>query len=352
MLALTLETSLVTLIACAVATTFLLLITKNEWGRFAVVVGLISIATILISIVQGGVLSTTGGETGASSFAFNFDGKIHYHHGATAALSKVIALWEWKFFREFGIHLALFVASGIYFVRKKKIDGFLILLFLCAAAHFLIPLFIRFTPRLHEMNRFFFVFFGTASLVCGIYLWETCLKQKASKVKFIFGSILVVLMLTAGTLNASARLFLPSLNIERAPLFPTMPEISEDERLVNEWVRENTTIEDYFFLHAGNTTDERWKNRVSFISHTGRFSIGFGFEDAKPEFKEIMDNIEESCNSDLMRQMEIKYLLIQTEPRANWFASQCTKSDWKRVYDGGNGTREYPQIFQLLPLFP
>jgi len=312
--------------------------TDLHWKQSASIAGCIFLPLLVLAFFQGGVLSVHDGDATSASFAVGFDGRLHIDGGP---MQETIALWEPLFLRDFGLQIGLMAWGIVYAWKRKKTSSFLLFLGLLAGLHFLIPVFVRFLPRAHEMNRFFFVAFGLSSILIGIVLSEKLLAS-SSRLKRNTGYALLTCLLFAGILNAAVRITFPSLRAQASPLFPTLPSISSSQEVMYRWISSHTTIDDYFYLHSGSRLPG--SERALFAYHVGRFVIETSY--AKPKaIIEPLTRIEEQCDIKAVQGLSIRYLVIENAERAEWFSAHCTPSDWTVQYDGAAAGKTYPRIF-------
>lgn len=328
--ALCLETSLVTLLAAlAAAAALTVLLPQKEIPRTRIigVSGAIIVCTALAALLLGGVLTSREGHVAASAFAFGFDGLLHVDGGPR---KETIALWSWTFIRDFGLHIILLAIASAW-AWKRRATTFLFLI-LIAWMHFLIPLFVRYPERYHEMNRFFFVAFGISSVVIGILLHETWLRGARWKRNAALAGIAG--MLLAGTLNVLFVLAFPNLRLERSAILPQLPAATPEERKMAEWV---LAADDRQHFYLPQQTTSRL-DRVLFAHRTGRFVIdGSQSFDAGP----ALSTMEETCATAAAQALRIDFVVIPNAESASWFARHCTAEDWTLEYDGGASSRVY-----------
>lgn len=340
-IALTTETSFVLLLASMASYSIALLLIRSASVQQTILPYLcIAILAVLIALFQGGILSTLSHDSDASHFVFAFDGRIHYDNSIA---KHTIALWEWRFIRDFGLHIIFSIFALLSFWKRKQM--FLLFIGIVAYAHMFAPLFVRFTPRLHEMNRLFYPWFGLSSLLIGIYLWNQWL-TKSEGPRRVIGIIIVAMMLLASTLNTSVRLIFPELELEKTSLFPKLPAISKDEQELYAWVQNHTSVKDYFYLHDSFTDIPLLKERQRFSAHTGRHAIGQYFEQLSADYENAFLAIEQQCSAAAFAKAKLKYFVILTEERADWFATHCKSSEWEKLFPENEHT--YPGIYKIL----
>ena len=356
-LALCMETGLVMLMAALVAFAALLilldLLNRRSVSRssslFAfssfVILGL----ALFIARHQGGILTTLSGDVGTNAFSVSFDGRLHFNPDGTS-----IALWDWHLYREFGLPLLLLPFSIVFSWRRRKTQPFLLLLCILALANYSAPFVVHFGARPHETNRLLFTALSISGFLGALMLGETWLVS-AKQTKRIAAHLLIASMLVSSTVYLVFRLAFPTLRFESAPLFAGMPAITESEAAMYEWVNEHTTYADHFYMgvnlaelrppYKPSPTDIQLP-RITFMTYTGRKTIGpilyiLSFpKDKLPLF----DQIEADCAPETFRQLQIRYLMIDTPARAQWFQSRCTAAAWKTAYRDSSGI---PRIEEL-----
>ena len=346
-LALNMETTFVLLIAAVCCFSVMVLATSPGQLRRTIAIGaVILLPATLIALMQGGTLSEMSGSTGAGAFTWNLTGRIF--HDANIA-NDSIALWDLRFLRDYGLHLALFLFATLFFWRRRTSTAlsvnaslFPLLLFLIATAHFLVPLVLFYPAFPGQLLRFFHVYFSLGSLLIALALWDTLLSDRSSATRRKFGWTLVLLMLIAGTLNAAVRLTFPTLRFERTELFPSMPKADAAQETMFDWVRANTTLDDYFFIHSHENLLEE-KDRLIFAFSTGRFVIGWGnHSETTPEKTAHIRAITETCDDTSLSLLSVRYIAVPAARQAAWFEAQCDSGRWVPVYIGG---KRYPVVY-------
>jgi hypothetical protein len=346
-LANTMETTLLTLVVTLVA--FLPIVylqMPGRWKEYILVCLLIFVPVLIIGFTQGGTLSTQSGAASPGQFTLNLTG--HIFHDANIANDSIV-LWEWRFFREFGLHVILSILAGIFFWKKK--NTFALFILTLAFIHFLIPLIVFYKPFPGNLLRFFYTAFSISSLAIGIYIWEVMLypaSRSAGKLRFFGGVALISAMLFAGILNVAVRLVFPTLRLEATEFFPSLAQETEASKKMYSWVRTNTTLQDYFFIFNTEEKDpiggpETLKDRLRFSYSTGRFVIGSANISAPPPDKMALIHGAERCELPAFEALHIRYLVVPSERQAPWFKTTCTPAHWKLVYGGSD---PFPRIYE------
>lgn len=297
--------------------------------------------SILIAVTQGGPLSEMHGSTGTGAFTWNLSGRIYHDNNIG---NDSIAAWDLRFWRDYGFHLVLFLGATAFFWRRRKTAPFALLLVLLALMHFAVPVVLFYGVFPAQLLRFFYVYFSLGSLLIALMLWEAFFAVPSRR---IIGSIVVVMLLTASALNTLVRLTFPSLRLQATEVFPSMPRVDAAQSAMHAWVRQNTTLEDYFFVATvWNNQDARTmeKDRLIFAFSAARFAISFGNHSTPaPEITAHIRAMNERCANDAFDALHVRYIVVPTERQAAWFAAECDRARWRPVFTGGE---MYPIIYE------
>ena len=88
------------------------------------------------------------------------------------------------------------------------------------------------------------------------------------------------------------------------------------------------------------------KDRILFMMETGRYSVGpLSMWDHPKRLRELSRVAEERCQKEAFGELGVRYLVIHTKERRDWFLSRCARSRWILRYDGGGDG--YPRIYEL-----
>jgi len=229
----------------------------------------------------------------------------------------ILPIWSFEFLLQWGLLLLLFLWSFFYLYKKRK-SKYLIFLILCFGVFFLMPFLFSFpmAVKADGLERFFFPANLIAGLMIGILLAELYLKFALSEKKWqrrgiVFLAVLLIfqaiiflsIYLTIGyppaKWNNSNEFFTSSRNFEK-PAY--------------DWVKKNTTINDYFLLTEKN---ERYTSpNLKFILNTGRMAPIYRYYTSDkggsiniPQFH-FFKEIELSCRQELVRALGFKYIFV------------------------------------------
>lgn len=348
-LALTLEQAFVVLIGAAVLYCGILYVIERSdmvgdqaWRRGASFTICVLFTSLLIAIVQGGILSSPARDVGYSSFRIGFDGLLHLKS------MESVWLWEWPVLRDYGFPFLSLLVSLAYFWRRRLC---LPTLLLCTIAllHFVLPLFVDFLPRITEMNRLFYTAISLSSFLLGVLLSETLLHHPSRYLRLL-GLGLTAALLLSGAVYLPLRTVFPTFRVERSPLFARMPEVSPERKALYDWVRHHTSINDYFYIRTINDELDPQLDRILFMTHAARYTIGplmwrFSFTD---EQLSLLESIEQQCDHSHFRELSIRYLIVENRDRAAWFEQHCDTSEWILRYS--TGSIAYPRVYEIVPL--
>lgn len=345
-LALAMETTLVATFAALGAVTLILVIIDTKlypWQKMVpalcIFLGIVS----LIVVTQGGILSTFGSDTGASSFAILFDGSIHYN---STDITKTVPIFSLAFVKDYGLPGMLFPVTLWYSWTRRQKQPVLLLLAVIACMHFIIPLFVRFLPRPHEMNRLFFIGISLNALIIGIVLHNHLLFETA-RWKRLIGYSALFSMLVSSAINLPVKLLFPTLQLEAASLLPQLPAATQEQQQAYEWVRNNTKLKDWFFMRPKNVYEHYQIDRTRFSTYTNRFIIGPSHDNMMPEKQKLFDQAAEKCDPNAAATLHIKYIIVDTKEQAEWFKTHCSQESWELRFS--ISTLEFtPRVYQLL----
>ena len=308
--------------------------------------------SLFFARIQGGVLSVAGshGDLAVSTFSIGFTGRLRY-----LAIAPSVGIWEWPFLRDAGLPLVLFPVICVYFWRQRRRFPFAIFLCIFAALHIAVPFVINYEPRVNELMRFAYIGFSLSAFLIGAMLLETWCKRRG--LKKLLAYLIIGSMLIASLLYICIRAAFPTLRFENAPLFAQMLPATQEQLSLYEWVNAHTTIDDRFYLRTIPITSPydipeevaQQRDRIRFSAYTGRYAVGSigGWETVmSSEQLQWQTDIESKCSLEALSGFKVRYLVVETKERADWFRSHCRSLDWSVVYDGktGNG---YLRVYEL-----
>ncbi len=349
-LTLTMEIGFVTVSAAAlvVAALFLVQFQSRSFSLRLIGLGLFALLpALLIALVHGGVLS---GLLGArhGSFVFHPSFSVIYDtYGNTASLFSA------RFLRDFGVPLFLFPFAAFVAWRSRRTEPVWFFLCTLAAIHFVLPFLFDYQLIRGEMHRIFYGATSLMAMLAGVWICDMLL-DSLSFLRRMPGWILLVSMLVSGAIYLALRLVIPTMRFVPAPLFAPMPVITAEQSALYDWVRSHTALSDFFYVrnltvHFETITDEatvQMRDRILFTTYTGRFTVGpIIYWDYRPAWLEDAKKAEETCRTDLMRRLRVRYLLVETPDRASWFVKHCRSADWHAVYEAEGG--RLPKVYEL-----
>ncbi len=343
--ALTMETGLVMLMASiaafAAALIFLDLVDRRTVTGASMAFAFSSFVILGLSLFiakhQGGILSTLSGDVSPDSFTLSFDGRLHFNPDGTS-----IALWDWRLYREFGLPLLLFPLSIVFSWRRRKTQPLLLLLCILAIANYMAPFVVHFGPRPYETNRLLFTGISVSGFLAALMIGETWLVSPGT-FKRALARMLLASMLVSSTVYLVFRITFPTFRFEPSSLFAQMPTISAEQRSLYDWVNAHTTFADYFYMGV-NLPELRpplnrypmdlQSHRALFMTYTGRMTIGpILWTLSFPAQKLLLfDSLEATCSAKDFRALQIRYLVIDSSERADWFGAHCSRQEWKTAY--------------------
>ncbi len=362
-LALTAETALVLLAPTAGAYLLFLWIEREKrhamsWQRVFTVSFLILVPAFLLSVIQGGVLTAMLHATqqiNTTSFTWN-DGRLPqaYPHGER------VAFWEWKFILATGLPFLLFPVACVSVWRKRRQMPLAVFLAMFALFHFVVAFAVRYIPIQNNMIRLVHLALSLSSLLIGVMLADTLLL--AATWKRVAAWIVIAAMTLSSVLYVMTRAIIPTMRLEVSPLFAEMPPASDGQLAMYAWVREHTTLHDYFYqrsqlydpfaMNAPPPTESeeegQQRERILFMAYTGRFSIGFlHWGSWDPAKLDLVHKVEERCDVKAFHDLILRYLVIENESRMQWFRAHCKGAAWKIAYDGGTQKKPWPRMYEV-----
>ncbi|MFA5800423.1 MAG: hypothetical protein WC840_05715 [Candidatus Peribacteraceae bacterium] len=326
----------------------------ERWPQPMLLVTGVFLVALAIASYQGGTLSARGADVNESAFSIWFNGQTGYH---TAGY--LVGFWQWPFLRDFGLPLLFLPFISIYFWRRRTESAFPVFLLILALGHLTAPFVVHYKTLPGEMKRLFTPAISLFAFLTGIFLEQTLLRS--DKIfKRVLGYGFMGMMIFAGVLYSSTRLLFPTFRFEAAPLFAKMPEVSQEERDLYAWVREHSTIKDYFYLYTNDDTradalfttkteqQVQQLDRIHFMTYTGRYTIGIiqsyhAMSDARWT---LIHRFERTCKADVAAKLQIRFLVALTADRARWFRDRCVPEAWDVVYGPVPG-KEYPRVYEL-----
>lgn len=351
-IALVMETSLVLLFPVIAAFVLFLLIEKDtpiHWRRALLLGVLVLVPAMTVALIQGGILTQMlhPTEVGLQSFTIIIDGAMGYMYTG----ERRMFFWDPLFLQSVGLPLFLFPIVLVYLWKKRKEWPFFMVIALFAAANILLPFVITFVPRNNEFIRILQLGLICSSLLIGCVLGDM---WRTYPVRFVRIPLLFVgfLMVFSSLIYLPTRLIIPTLRFESAPFFAPMPSITPAQKRLYEWIKEHTTLQDYFYLRtrAGVQSDDieqQQRDRILFMTYTGRYTVGsFGWGSMSQEHIAASQSAEEQCDESALRTLEVRYLVVENAKRAEWFETTCDLHMWDIRYQEPDNTLPYPRIYE------
>ncbi len=341
--ALTTETSFALLIAAISLAIVCGFFTKNVLKQSVFALIAVVVVSLIIARFQGG-LFTAFPQGDHPSFALALDGRL-YTYGS----KEFMMIWDIRFWRDFGFPVLLLPFACVFAWRKRTEQPFFLFIALLALMHLSVPFIVRYVPRPTDLYHLFHAGMGLASFLVGYWLLTSWMTH--SKKHSVAGSFIILSMLVTGTSYLIVRSIVPNFRFVSEPLFAQMPQPSEEQRAMEEWVRSNTTQADWFYmgslmdqpddvLEHGNVDE----SRMLFMGNTGRFTIGpTSWDNTTEETRVNLRLIEWQCATSAFVDLHIRYLIIATEERAQWFQKYCSTAPWVLKY--GTPT-SVPRIYE------
>lgn len=305
------------------------------------------VPALLVAMLQGGVLSGLLSSSGEHSFLFYPQLRITYD-----TFGSTVVPWSIQFLRDFGLPLLFLPLTAIFAWKRRVAEPVWMFLWITAGIHLLLPFLFEYTLIKGEMRRAFYMTTSIGAMLAGVYISEAFLTSKRAAIR-TGGVLLIVSMLISGVLWMTLKLLIPTGRLEPTPLFAGMPPVSADEQALYDWVKENTTQADYFYLRNltvdfEELSDEamQLRDRVLFTTYTGRFTIGpIIYWQYAPDWLDLVQKAETTCGADAMRALRVRYLVVTSPERLQWFRKTCTEREWIRRY--GQDRLSIPAVYEL-----
>lgn len=261
-----------------------------------------------------------------------------------------LPIYDFKFLLQWGLLLSLTMISIVYFWKRKSRT--LLFLALSFFAFFSIPFLITLPEAISgNMERFFYPANLFGGLIAGVFLADLYFSKRISKRGYIRRGIILVFVLLIAQGIIFQLIFLttgypPGKWSNAGNFFATRS--SFDAPAYN-WIKENTTIDDYFL--ALEPDDFGRAPNLRFILSTGRMAPIYTYHvhdepidiPQSHAFRELIKN----CDSELMKFLNYSYLYIDK----NWprgFEEKCLKNNNLELkFEAEEGER-FIRIFKVL----
>ncbi len=322
---------------------------RSNLQRIALIGFAIFIPAAVLSIMQGGLLTTTFFQphVGGSPMYFSFDGRIRIDSPGST-----LALWEPAFWVQLGLPFLLVPAVMVYWWRQRNLYPFAMFIVFLGLLHLVIPFTVRYMSEENQFMRFLHTGLSLTSFLLGLMLVRTWWASRL-RWKKILASALIVCMLLSSSVYLVVRLVLPNMRWDpSAPLFAPMPAITQEQAALYAWVRAHTTLNDYFYIRTVKghpyylpEMTALQPDRILFMANTGRYAVGFlMWGNYAPDIRAAGEAVEERCDPEGLRTLQVRYLLLEDEERNAWFQKHCPEKDWVLRYR--NVERGMPLIYE------
>ncbi len=351
-MALVMETSLVLLLPVSlffVAFVALVPSTGINWVRTFVISVVILGLSFGIALVQGGILTHMlyPAEVGVQSFGIVIDGTMGFMSSGELRMP----FWDPWFIRSTGLPFLLFPFALWYLWTKRKDWPFLVFVAAFAGANILLPFVITFLPRENEFVRILKLGLICSSFLIGCAMGDVWQRTRSVGVRWLLIAV-ALLMTLSSLLYLPTRLIIPTLRFEYAPLLAPMPPITESQMQMYEWVKNNSQLKDYFYLRTlvKEPVDEmegQQRDRILFMGYTGRYTVGwYGWGDMSKERIAAGVSIEQTCQQDAFQLLNVRYLVVESAERAEWFQAHCKADEWIVRYEESGNAMPYPRVYE------
>lgn len=312
----------------------------GERRNVLAVTAIIGALAIPLALAQGGVLSSFGAGGASSMLSLNRSFWL-------VDSNEPFPLWSWLGIIEFGLPPLLFIPAIIRYRR----DPNLLVIALPALMAFAVPFALRYGYGAGEMRR---TLGGLAmplfSFLVGMFLWEAMPRGEArwGLVARRVVLALMFLVMSSSLLFQAVYLATPLGHVGkfRRPFLEVPPRPRPADARAYRWIREHTTLDDWFFPYGFNGTN--------FVRETGRFApgeINLTTLQVYPEQAAAYRRILDVCDPSGFKVLGVRYVYLSPLFPVGDFGRRCLEPlGAERVYEEGadDGPRE---IYRLPSLF-
>lgn len=238
---------------------------------------------------------------------YGYVGVTNEYNSTTPIFSLSVFLgWGW---------LAIFILPlTIYFLKKYFREGLFFILLIIVS--FSTPLILTVETLQGELSRTNFLTSLFWNLGFGLFLGSLFLffKNKGQKLLMFF---LILVVIFQGVLYLILHSVFPGIKRDQ-PLLAMPPKLTQAEISAFDWIKKQTTIDDYFLAFDGAAGDLDYN--LKFVTFTGRFASNFYTNWDKrfpvsviPEMISYQ-KIKETCDPQAIRELNYGYLYVDE----NW----------------------------------
>lgn len=292
-----------------------------------------------IACVQGGVLTKLGPGPSAGDILVGLRPFIR------PAADRWIDFWDWTFIRDFGLPFLLLPFLCIYAWKRRMTKPFILFIVLTGLLAFVYPFVIVYEPLPQANIRFFWITTSLFSLLIGIMLCDTLMKN-AKKWKRLLGYSTALSMSITGVLFILLILFFPGYRFARMPLFADLPPISDEDRTMYAWAKEHIAQDQFMYMWIPD--EEAEFDQARFMTETGRFVVGHMFSSPlSEEHQRLIDTIAKGCDRKSFETLGVRFVAMMTEEEAKWF-ERCSEKDWVLRFSPSNDpTKLFPRLYEI-----
>lgn len=281
---------------------------RHQLLRLAGVTGIVIVVALPLAFLQGGILTTVSDPGATHRF------ELVKHFWSQGITDKQVLPFRWAFFQDFGLPLILFFPALYFFRNDRRVQ----LIALIAFGAFLVPLLIRYTPSPREMERFFGFATQLFAFLAGLFLSEVAAALTLNRQrKMISLALLLPIFAIVGTALA-AQAFGIAYPLVRPGgrhymLAAVPPEAPAIDQKAYVWIREHTTLQDWFFPYSQD-----------FIREVGRFTPGPYFPGVtRPSVITDYQEAVRSCRGESFAKLGVTYLYVSPRFPITDFKIRC-----------------------------
>lgn len=343
---------------------FIFGLVKKDWQKaknFLTTSFWILLIATPLAFVQGGflrsVLNITGsriaGLIGIGDGLFNINEVTYLTEYFEDAGSPI---FRSEFFLEWSLLLVVLIPAFIFLLKRNFQFGSFLVIF--AVVSFLLPIFFTTNnfafiaekfgvfARLGEMWRFFFVVNLIGGLAAGLFLADLYLSSKKIWLKRAALFIIAVLMLQ-GSLFQLLYLSVgyPAFTWNAASQYYTQP--SSFEKGAYGWIRENTTVNDYFLITERDCSYTlSFTPNYRFVLNTGRMAPIYSWHCSYPD-NDSFKKIKETCAPSAIADLKYSYLYVN-EGWVEGLEEKCLANNNLELKFNDGEENKFARIYKVL----
>lgn len=331
---------------------------KKDWQKtkdFLLVSFLLLMIALPLAFLQGGVLRGVldgAGELVAPElFKAN---EIPWHSDYFP--DKGLPIFQSKFWMEFGLLLAVLIPAFLFLLKRNfQLGSFLVV---SAVIFFFIGVFVQANVwayisevfggfvRIGALKRFFHVVNLIGGLAAGLFLAHLYLSSPKTWLKKAALFVIVALM-AQGLFYQLLYLTIayPPFTWNAAAKHYAKPGSFEGKAY--DWVRKNTTIDDYFLIIEKDCSyNANFTPNYRFVINTGRMAPIYLYHCSYPD-NDSLKKIKENCDSSAIENLQYRYLYVNESWPLGLEEKCLFNNDLELKFEAGEEDK-FIRIFKVL----